>query len=64
VDAVPTLIVSRVNHDGLQDAALAYVFSLIIQLGVGELGARVCRVFADSRDGQPRDFVYLDPPYL
>ena len=52
VNAVPTLLVSRMNDDGLKNAVLADVFGEFVQLGFGELGAWVVRVFAQQADGQ------------
>jgi hypothetical protein len=45
VNAVPTLLVGRMNDDRLQDAVLTNVFRQRIQLCFRELGARVVRVF-------------------
>jgi hypothetical protein len=44
VNLMSAFSVGRVHNDGLQDAVLAYVFSQLIQLGLGDFSARVVRV--------------------
>ncbi len=50
VDAVAALRVGGMHDDRLQDAALADVVGEFVDLGVGELGARVVRVFGKLVD--------------
>jgi hypothetical protein len=52
VNAVPPLLVDRMNDDRLEDAVLPDVFSKFVQLGFGKLGAGIVRVFAQQVDGQ------------
>ena len=61
VDAMLALFVGGMNNDGLQDAVLANVFGKLIQLGFGELGARVGGVFAEHREGQHLRCRWDDP---
>lgn len=54
VDAVAAIRIGGMNDDGLQDAVPADVVGECVELGVGELGARVVRVFLERRDRDNR----------
>ena len=48
VNLMPSLGVSRMDDDGLQDAVLADVLREIVDFGVGDLGARVVGVCVEA----------------
>lgn len=51
VDAVPAIAIGRMHDERLQDAALPDVRSGLCKRVLGELGARVVRIFVEQRHG-------------